>query len=98
MSRTGNWRRILQEKINERGLAVAVAFHEEDASDGGKNPHFHFMIAMRVVDEDGFGKRYRDFDAKGKGKDEIMRLRREYYQLVNDALKGAGTEGVYLRS
>ena len=82
-------------KINDRGLAVAVAFHEEDASDGGKNPHFHFMVAMREVEEDGFGKRYRDFDAKGKGKNEVMQLRRDYYQLVNEAVSDAGFRDVY---
>ena len=82
-------------KINERGLAVAVAFHEEDASDGGKNPHFHFMVAMREVQKQGFGKRYRDFDAKGKGKNEVMQLRRDYYQLVNEAVSDAGFKDVY---
>ena len=84
-------------KINERGLAVAVGFHEEKASDGGKNPHFHFLVAMREVDKDGFGKRYRHLDAPGKGKEnpELMALRREYFQCANDALGKAGVKGVY---
>ena len=29
-------------KLNERGLAVAIALHETDASDGGKNRIFIF--------------------------------------------------------
>ena len=85
-------------KLNERGLAVAVAFHESDASDGGKNPHFHFFVPMREVDRFGFtGSRYRTLDAPGKGKTnpELMTLRREYFALVNDALADAGITGVY---
>lgn len=83
-------------KLNDRGLAVAVAYHETNAEDGGKNPHFHFMVAMRHVDENGFGKRYRDLDAPGKKKQnpELMKLRREYYHLVNEALEEAGVKGV----
>jgi len=85
-------------KLNARGLAVAVAFHETDASDGGKNPHFHFLVPMRRVARNGFeSKRYRTLDAPGKGKDnpELMALRREYFALVNDALTDAGVTGVY---
>lgn len=99
LTREQNWALAgaFARKINERGLAVAVGFHEGDASDGGKNPHFHFLIPMREVTAEGFGKRYRSLDAPGKGKDnpELMALRREYFQCVNEALDGAGVEGVY---
>lgn len=83
-------------KINERGLAVGVAFHTTKASDGGENPHFHFLVPMREVNENGFGKRYRKFDGVKGGEDtEIMKLRREYYACVNEALKQAGVNDVY---
>ena len=85
-------------KLNERGLAVAVALHETEASDGGKNPHFHFLVPMRRVDKNGFdSKRYRTLDAPGKGKTnpELMALRREYFALVNAALEDAGVTGIY---
>lgn len=82
-------------KFNERGLAVAVAFHKSQASDGGDNPHFHFLVPMREVNEQGFGRRYRKLDGVKGGKDtEIMKLRREYYACVNGALSDAGIRNI----
>lgn len=97
LSREENWElaQTFAHKINERGLSVAVAFHEEKASDGGENPHFHFLVPMREVHAEGFGKRYRKFDGVKSGQDtEIMKLRREYYVCVNDALEKAGVNDV----
>ena len=83
-------------KFNERGMAVAIAFHKSKASDGGDNPHFHFLLPPREVNENGFGKRYRKLDGVKGGKDtEIMKLRREYFACINKALANAGVEGVY---
>ena len=90
---TQNWELASKfaESFNKRGLAVGVAYHKEKASDGGDNPHFHFLVPMREVNKDGFGKRYRKLDGIKSGADtEIMKLRREYYQCVNDTLKKAG--------
>jgi hypothetical protein len=83
-------------KLNERGLAVAVALHETDASDGGKNPHFHFLVGMRRTDKNGFStKKERWLDSKpGTPNPEIMALRRAYFQAVNDALTDAGVTGI----
>lgn len=97
LSREENWElaQTFAHKINQRGLSVAVAFHEEKASDGGDNPHFHFLVPMREVHAEGFGKRYRKFDGVKAGQDtEIMKLRREYYLCVNDALEKAGVNDV----
>ena len=100
LTRAQNWAvaERFARQLTERGLAVAVAFHETDASDGGKNPHFHFLVPMRRVDRNGFdSKRYRTLDAPGKGKTnpELMALRREYFALVNAALEDAGVTGIY---
>lgn len=97
LSHAQNWElaRSFASKINERGLSVGVAFHTEKASDGGDNPHFHFLVPMREVNKEGFGKRYRKFDGVKSGKDtELMKLRREYYRCVNDALKEAGINDI----
>lgn len=97
LSEEQNWQLACKfsRKINERRLAVAVAFHITEASDGGENPHFHFLVPMREVNENGFGKRYRKFDGVTGGKDhETMKLRREYYTCVNQALEEAGIKGV----
>jgi len=96
LSREQNWKlaRNFAKKVNDtHKLAVAAAFHEEKASDGGLNPHYHFMIPMRQVNKDGFSKtKYRKFDRSQK---EMMQLRRDYYQCVNEALKEAGFEIQY---
>ena len=71
-------------KLNERGLAVAIALHETDASDGGKNPHFHFLVGMRRTDKAGFSRtKERWLDSReGVPNPELMTLRREYFALV----------------
>lgn len=94
-----SWERIavpFARKLTERGLAVAVALHETDASDGGKNPHFHFLIAMRQTGKEGFSRiKERWLDSRpGVPNPEIMALRREYFALVNAALEGEGINGI----
>lgn len=99
LTREQNWALAcaFAERLNARGFAVAVAFHTKQAGDDGDNPHFHFLIPMREVSRKGFGKRNRDYDAKGKGtrNDGMAELRQEYYALVNEALEKAGIEDVY---
>lgn len=92
-----NWQlaKDFTKSFKDRGLAVGVAFHKEKASDGGDNPHFHFFVPMREVNEQGFGKRYRKFDGvTGGQKHETMKLRREYYACVNQALNDAGVKNI----
>ena len=45
-------RKYLTENFVSRGMIVDVAVHEPE-TDGDPNPHFHFMIPMRPVLEDG---------------------------------------------
>ena len=81
--------------FTDRGLAVAVAFHETDASDGGKNPHFHFFVPQRKTDKDGFLKRHYEFTGNPNAiRQAHKQLRQEYYALVNAALSDAGIDGI----
>lgn len=93
-----NWQlaKDFTKSFEDRGLAVGVAFHKSQASDGQDNPHFHFFVPMREVNEQGFGKRYRKFDGLTKGQEhETMKLRREYYACVNQSLQDAGIINIY---
>ena len=45
-------REYLSEQFVSRGMIVDVSMHEPE-TDGDPNPHFHFMIPMRPVMEDG---------------------------------------------
>lgn len=92
-----NWKLALTfaALLNARGLAVAVAFHETDASDGGKNPHFHFLVPQRQTDAAGFKKRYYEFTGNPNAiRQAHKRLREEYYACVNDALADAAIDGI----
>ena len=96
LSHEENWNlaKNFSKKFNDRGLMVATAFHESPASDGGVNPHCHFFVPMRTVNENGFHThKYRDFDKKGTN--EFDKLRREFYQCVNEALESAGIDARY---
>lgn len=83
-------------KLNDRGLAAAIAFHKPVASDGLPNPHLHVFVPLRNVSEKGFGQRYDQFDTrKGSKNAALKKLRQEYFACVNEAIKEAGIEGVY---
>ena len=99
LSHQENWElgKAFAGKLNERGYAVLTAYHCDKASDGGQNPHFHFMLPTRKVDELGFSKKKsRDLDvAKGAVNQQMIQLRRDYYALVNQALAKKGIDSVY---
>ena len=56
--------------LNDRGLAVAVGFHENDASDGGKNPHFHFFRSDAGSDGGGFWRAVQVARCAGQGQEK----------------------------
>lgn len=47
-----------KEQWTDRGMIVMLAFHDLDSS----NPHFHAMLTMREIKEDGFGNKNRDWN------------------------------------
>ncbi|USL45751.1 MobA/MobL family protein (plasmid) [Priestia megaterium] len=40
-------------------MVADIAIHRDDAN----NPHAHVMLTMRTLDQDGFGKKNRDWTA-----------------------------------
>ena len=78
----------IQDSFGKRGLVADYAIHESGDVEGEKNPHAHIMVATRLVNEDGFGQKWRDIDKK----DTLRDLRSSWADATNAALADAGHE------
>lgn len=47
-----------------KGMIADVCFHNDVMKDGNRQPHAHVMLTLREVNEDGFGKKVRDWNNK----------------------------------
>ena len=48
---------FVQSEFVDKGMIADVAIHRDDK----ENPHAHVMLTMRTIDENGFGKKNRDW-------------------------------------
>ncbi len=53
-------RDYVRENFVDKGMIADICIHDKD----GSNPHAHIMITMRELNEKGFGKKNRDWNAK----------------------------------
>ena len=91
-------REFVQENFVNHGMVADVAIHRDDEN----NPHFHVMLTMRYIDENGFGKKAREWNPGfknvkgGRGfvaeKDTITQARSMWAKHANEALAKAGLE------
>jgi MobA/MobL family len=72
----------VQAEFVSQGMIADIGYHDFDSH----NPHAHIMLTMRSVDEDGFGKKRRDWNKRA----EIERHRQAWAESVNKALEQAG--------
>ncbi len=49
-----------QKNFVQSGMVADICFHNE----GGENPHAHIMLTMRSIDQNGFGKKNREWNDK----------------------------------
>jgi hypothetical protein len=75
-------RAYVQAEFVSQGMIADIGYHDFDSH----NPHAHIMLTMRSVDEDGFGKKRRDWNKRA----EIERHRQAWAESVNKALEQAG--------
>ena len=47
-----------------KGMIADVCFHNDVMKDGNRQPHAHVMLTLREVNENGFGKKVRDWNNK----------------------------------
>lgn len=81
-------RDLVLENFTSKGMIADCAFHEADASDGGKNPHVHIMLTLREMDADGFGKKNREWNDTAL----LESWRETFERRTNEYLEETGQE------
>ncbi|KMN98947.1 MobQ family relaxase, partial [Priestia aryabhattai] len=85
-----------QHEFVQKGMVADIAIHRDDAN----NPHAHIMLTMRNVDQNGFGKKNRDWNAdfanakennRGyvKNSEGCLSIREQWANYANKALEKA---------
>ncbi|MFD2237163.1 Ti-type conjugative transfer relaxase TraA [Aureimonas populi] len=75
-------RDFAQGEFVDQGMIADLNVHWDIGEDGSPKPHAHVMLTMREVDEDGFGKKVRDWNATQM----IERWRERWAEHVNERL------------
>ncbi|PJI84454.1 plasmid mobilization system relaxase [Yoonia maricola] len=75
-------RDFVQAEFVDRGMIADLNVHWDRDADGLPKPHAHVMLTMRSVDEDGFGKKVRDWNSAGM----VERWRERWATLANERL------------
>ncbi|MED3823558.1 MobQ family relaxase [Priestia flexa] len=89
-------RSFAQNEFVQKGMVADIAIHRDDAN----NPHAHIMLTMRNIDENGFGKKNRDWNAdfanakennRGyvKNSEGCLSIREQWANYANQALEQA---------
>lgn len=87
---------FVQKEFVQKGMVADIAIHRDDTN----NPHAHIMLTMRDLNQDGFGKKNRDWNAdfanakennRGyvKNSENCLSIREEWANYANEALKRA---------
>jgi Ti-type conjugative transfer relaxase TraA len=66
----------------DRGMIADVNVHWDVGEDGMPKPHAHVMLTMRAVNEDGFGKKVREWNRT----EMVERWRERWAELANERL------------
>jgi Ti-type conjugative transfer relaxase TraA len=66
----------------DRGMIADLNVHWDMAEDGMPKPHAHVMLTMRAVDEDGFGRKVRDWNRT----EMVERWRHRWAEIANERL------------
>ncbi len=64
------------------GMVADLNVHWDRAEDGMPKPHAHVMLTMRSVDENGFGRKVRDWNRT----EMVERWRERWSELANERL------------
>ncbi|MED3938176.1 MobQ family relaxase, partial [Priestia megaterium] len=85
-----------QNEFVQKGMIADIAIHRDDTN----NPHAHIMLTMRDLDQNGFGKKNRDWNAdfanakennRGyvKNSEGCLSIREQWANYANQALEQA---------
>lgn len=86
------WRRELAREfaqtLTEQGMAVDLAIHEGKAADELPNHHVHYLVTMRPLDEEGFGKKNTAWNRR----EQLAHWRSEWGRITNEYLEDYGLD------
>jgi ATP-dependent exoDNAse (exonuclease V) alpha subunit len=77
-------REYVQDEFVSQGMIADIGYHDFDSH----NPHAHIMLTMRPVNEEGFGKKKRQWNKR----DAVKEYRADWAEYANRALEQAGFE------
>jgi Ti-type conjugative transfer relaxase TraA len=75
-------RDFVQAEFVDQGMIADLNVHWDMAEDGTPKPHAHVMLTMRSVEENGFGRKVRDWNATQM----VERWRERWAELANERL------------
>jgi Ti-type conjugative transfer relaxase TraA len=75
-------RDFAQGEFVDRGMIADLNVHWDFGEDGMPKPHAHVMLTMRAVDENGFGRKVRDWNRT----EVVERWRERWAALANERL------------
>jgi Ti-type conjugative transfer relaxase TraA len=75
-------RDFVQAEFVDQGMIADLNVHWDRAEDGQPKPHAHVMLTMRAVDENGFGKKVREWNRT----EMVKRWRERWAELANERL------------
>jgi len=75
-------RDFAQAEFVDQGMIADLNVHWDIGEDGMPKPHAHVMLTMREIDEDGFGKKVRDWNRT----EMVERWRERWAEHVNERL------------
>ncbi|MEC5414003.1 Ti-type conjugative transfer relaxase TraA, partial [Aurantimonas sp. C2-4-R8] len=75
-------RDFVQSEFVDQGMVADLNVHWDIGEDGTPKPHAHVMLTMRSVDENGFGRKVRDWNRTGM----VERWRERWAELANERL------------
>lgn len=70
---------FVKQNFIEKGMCATVSFHKSKS----ENPHSHIMLTTRTVDQNGFGKKDRSWNAR----DLVENWRKSWADITNEHLK-----------
>jgi Ti-type conjugative transfer relaxase TraA len=75
-------RDFVQSEFVDQGMIADLNVHWDLGKDGMPNPHAHVMLTMRTVDENGFGRKVREWNRT----EMVERWRQRWADLTNERL------------
>jgi len=79
-------REFVQTQFVDKGMIADIAIHDKLASDGKNQPHCHIMLTLRVVTNEGFAKKNRDWNNRTM----VAAWRNAWADTTNRHLEAAG--------